>query len=136
MTHLPPFTLPLPDGALPLHLDLALVEAMEESAGGLYALAAELLAGTAPHAALLRLLRTAYRHAGCTLDAVPLEDYLMTLPAARLVTALLAAVLTPLSRIDIAQEAVRMDAAQTVLREDRPQENVLAGEYPPAKAGI
>lgn len=127
MTHMPPFTLPLPDGALPLHLDLALVEAMEESAGGLYALAAALLAGTAPHGTLLRLLHRVYRHAGCTLDAAPLEDYLMTLPAARLVTALLAAVLTPLSRIDIAQEAVPVDIAR---------EATLAGEYPPAEAGM
>jgi len=120
--HLPPFTLPLPDGALPVPLTLALVETMEQTAGGLYALAAALLAGDAGHAALLRLLHAVYRHAGCTLGETQLEDYLMTLPAARLTTELLAAVLTPLSRIEIAQEIM--------------QEAAPAGEYPPAQAGM
>jgi len=127
MNHLPPFTLPLPDGALPVPLNLALVETMEQTAGGLYALASQLLAGTAAHSTLLHLLRAVYRHAGCRLDDAPLEDYLMTLPAARLATGLLAAVLTPLSHIDIAQETAGVDTRQ---------ETILAGEYPPAQAGI
>jgi hypothetical protein len=118
MTHLPPFTLPLPEGALPVILNLALVETMEETAGSLYALAADLLAGSAAHSDLLRLLDVVYRHAGCTLDENCRADYLMTLPAARLVTELLAAVLTPLSRIDIAQKAAP------------------PGECPPAQAGF
>jgi len=118
MPHLSPFTLPLPEGALPVMLNLALVEAMEETAGSLYALAAAVLAGSAAHGDLLRLLDSVYRHAGCTMGEAARSDYLMTLPAARLTTELLAAVLTPLSRIDIAQEATP------------------AGEYPPAQAGI
>lgn len=117
MSYLPPFTLPLPGGALPVLLNLALVEALEETAGSLYALAATLLAGRAAHGDLLRLLNTVYKHAGCTMEDTARTDYLMTLPAARLTTELLAAVLTPLSRIDIAQEASP------------------AGECPPAQAG-
>lgn len=121
MPHLPPFTLPLPEGALPLMLNLALVELMEETAGSLYALAAQLLAGDAAHGCLLRLLDAVYLHAGCRMPPEARQDYLMTLNAAAITTALLAAVLTPLSRIDMAQERI--------------QDNPAAGERAPAKAG-
>ncbi|MFN7115019.1 MAG: hypothetical protein ACK4PK_11750 [Alphaproteobacteria bacterium] len=127
MPHLSPFTLPLPEGALPVTLNLALVETMEDSAGSLYALAAALLAGDAAHGDLLRLLDSVYRHAGCTMKDAARSDYLMTLPAARLTTELLAAVLTPLARIDIARETLPVDAAA---KDPRP------GERAPARAGI
>jgi len=104
MSHLPPLTLPLPDGCLPLMPTLALVEVMEAETGSLYTLAADVLAARAAHGQLLRLLAAVYRHAGCPLAPALLEDFLMTLNAAKIVTEILAAVLTPLSRMDIAQE--------------------------------
>lgn len=117
MRHLPPFVLPLPDGSLPLLLNIALVEEMEAAAGSLYALAARLIEGRAAHGDLLRLLAAAYRAAGCGMDETALEDYLMTLNVGALCTRLLTAVLTPLVRIDIAAETLH------------------AGECPPAQAG-
>jgi len=60
----------------------------------------------------------------------------MTLPAARLATGLLAAVLTPLSRMDIAQESARIDIPQETARVDIMQEATPAGECPPAQAGM
>lgn len=104
MSHLPPLSLPLPGGSLPLTPTLALVEVMEAEAGSLYALAADVLAARAAHGQLLRLLAAVYRHAGCPLAPAALEDFLMTVNAAKTVTEILAAVLTPLSRMDIAQE--------------------------------
>lgn len=104
MSHLPALSLPLPDGCLPLPLTLALVEVMETEAGSLYALAATVLAGEAAHGTLIKLLRAIYRHGGCDMKDEALESYLLTLNAVKIVTEILAAVLTPLSRIDIAVE--------------------------------
>jgi len=107
MNHLPYLTLPLPAGSLPLSPTLALVEVMEAEAGSLYALAADVLAARASHGQMLRLLAAVYRHAGCALAPAALEDFLMTVNVAKTVTDILAAVLTPLSRMDIAQEFPR-----------------------------
>jgi hypothetical protein len=126
MPHLPPFTLPLPDGTLPVMLNLALVETMEETAGSLYALAAQLLAGDAAHGGLLRLLDAVYRHAGCRMEDAARLDYLMTLNAAGITTALLAAVLTPLSRIEAARESAPVDFTP----------DPAPGESAPAAAGM
>lgn len=118
MSHLPALSLPLPDGCLPLPLTLALVEVMEAEAGSLYALAADVLAGKAAHGALVKLLRAIYIHGGCDMKESALEGYLLTLNPVKIVTEILAAVLTPLSRIDIAVERVE-----------------TAGEHAPAQAG-
>lgn len=104
MSHLHALSLPLPDGCLPLPLTLALVEVMEGEAGSLYALAADVLAGKAAHATLIKLLRAIYIYGGCDMPEGALEDYLLTINAVKIVTEILAAVLTPLSRIGIAVE--------------------------------
>lgn len=120
MRHLPPVTLPLPDGMLPAVINLALVEALEDTLGSLYALAADLLAGQAQHRDMICLLGIVYHHAGCRMEESALGDYIMTLPAARMTTEILGAILTPLSRIDIAQQ---------------PAEDPFMGEPSPAKTG-
>lgn len=111
MSHLPALSLPLPDGCLPLPLTLALVEVMEKEARSLYALAATVLAGEAAHGTLIKLLRAIYRHGGCDMKDEALEDYLLTLNAVKIVTEILAAVLAPLSRIDIAVERKEGESA-------------------------
>lgn len=123
MRHLPPVSLPLPDGMLPAVINLALVETLEDALGSLYALASDLLAGQAQHRDMICLLGIVYRHAGCKMEENAFADYLMTLPAARMTTEILGAILTPLSRIDIAQQPAATE------------ENLKMGEPPPAKAG-
>lgn len=94
--YLPHFLLPLPDGSLPLRLNLALVDRLENVGGGLFAAAESLVARQLPLGSVLRLLGAAYAEAGCKLDTESLHGFLMTSEPALLLTRLLSAILSPL----------------------------------------
>lgn len=114
---MPHFTLPLPDGTLPLPLTLGLVDALEQTGGSLYTAAEALVARQLPLGDVLRLLDAAYKCSGCMMDDDRLQSFLMANQPATLLTRLFSAILSPLI------------AAETLLGE------APAGEAMPANAG-
>lgn len=115
--YLPHFLLPLPDGALPLKINLALVDRMETAGGGLFAAAEALVAKQLPLGQVLRILGAAYTQAGCRMDSDNLHEFLMASEPALLLTRLMSAVLSPLADMGITDEGGH------------------AGERAPAQAG-
>ncbi len=107
----PYFTLPLPNGAQPLHLTLSLVDALEQAGGSLYAAAEKLVARQMMLGDVLRMLIAAYRHSACGMDEVALHGFLLGCQPAVLLTRLLSAVLSPLAAVDIAQDITPGEAA-------------------------
>lgn len=107
----PYFTLPLPDGAQPLHLTLSLVDTLEQTGGSLYAVAEKLVARQMLLGDVVRMLMAAYKHSGCRMDDAAIQGFLMRCQPAVLLTRLLSAVLSPLATVDIAQDITPGEAA-------------------------
>ncbi|TAL39634.1 MAG: hypothetical protein EPN97_02095 [Alphaproteobacteria bacterium] len=90
------FKLPGPEQDYPLHLNLDLVEALEEAGGSLLKIADDLVSRELKLSAMLPLLRIAYGRAGCTLTVEELDAFLLCRSPASLLADLLMAILTPL----------------------------------------
>lgn len=90
------FKLPGPEQDYPLHLNLDLVEALEEAGGSLLKIADDLVSRDLKLSAMLPLLRIAYGKAGCVLAPVELDSFLLCRSPASLLADLLMAILTPL----------------------------------------
>lgn len=90
------FKLPGPEQDYPLHLNLDLVEELEEAGGSLLKIADDLVSRELKISAMLPLLRIAYGRAGCALAGDTLDRFLLCRSPASLLADLLMAILTPL----------------------------------------
>jgi hypothetical protein len=91
-------TLPAPGGKIKLKPNLALVAELEREAS-LLKTAERLLAREMKLCEMLPLLRACYRAAGCAADDAALDEFLLGQSPGALLAEILAAILSPLSRM-------------------------------------
>jgi hypothetical protein len=90
------FKLPGREQDFPLHLNLDLVEALEDAGGSLLKIADDLVSRELKISGILPLLRIAYGKAGCALTAEELDSFLLCRSPVSILADLLMAILTPL----------------------------------------
>ena len=88
-----------PEGALPLRLTLGLVEDLEKTGGSLFKTADMLLQKELPLGDIVRLVKAAYRHAGCKTEDTALDEFILQHSPALVLTEILTGLLTPMQEM-------------------------------------
>jgi hypothetical protein len=86
----------------PLKVSLQLIDDIEKNHGSLYQIAAGLLDKSLPLSALVTILKTFYRHAGCKLEEAVLDDFLLGQPCTDMLASVLLDIFGPIDRMEAA----------------------------------
>lgn len=91
--------LPTPDGTASLKISLALVAEIEKNHGSIYQLAEKMLDKSLGLAAIVSILQSAYRAAGCAVT----DEFLLRQDCAEILTSVLLDILSPIERLGAVQ---------------------------------